>query len=100
MYEAPPDYEDIIKVGMDQEMRESRQKQRRHRKHGHHRYGLISFLISNTRVFCFLEVVAEQTTQMYHTILPYIQHLQLHQEAPYQIRMNGIQAFKRCLREF
>ncbi|XP_011186911.1 uncharacterized protein LOC105214907 isoform X2 [Zeugodacus cucurbitae] len=33
-YEAPPDYEEVIKVGMEQEIRDARQRQRR--RHHHH----------------------------------------------------------------
>lgn len=32
-YEAPPDYEEVIKIGMEQEIREPRQRQRRHHRH-------------------------------------------------------------------
>lgn len=33
-YEAPPDYDEVIKVGMEQEIRDARQRQRR--RHQHH----------------------------------------------------------------
>lgn len=33
-YEAPPDYEEVIKVGMEHEIRDARQRQRR--RHHHH----------------------------------------------------------------
>ncbi|XP_037939940.1 uncharacterized protein LOC119672861 isoform X2 [Teleopsis dalmanni] len=35
-YEAPPDYDEVIKIGMEQELREARQRQR-HQRHRQHR---------------------------------------------------------------
>ncbi|XP_061389118.1 uncharacterized protein LOC133324254 [Musca vetustissima] len=36
-YEAPPDYEEVIKIGMDHEMREPRESRDRQRQRKHHR---------------------------------------------------------------
>ncbi|XP_073836756.1 CUB and LDLa domain isoform X2 [Musca autumnalis] len=49
-YEAPPDYEEVIKIGMDHEMREPRERQRQRKQHRRRRDRSCSRANSNTTV--------------------------------------------------